>query len=583
MDARRQTGEPAEGVSLQLLIDSFVAITSERDVEAILERAVDLARLSTQARYGAAVSLEEGRIAVFVHAGLTKAQFEAMPHLPEGHGMLGAVLQEKAPIRLEHMQADQRSVGFPLGHVPMAAFLGVPIMFEDELRGALYLTKSPGQGTFGEQDEIFMLSLANQTAVAMETARLLDELRGKTAVVQLMQDIAVAANQAHSIDEAFQGALARICAYTGWPIGHAYVRAADGSDRLDSTAIWHLDDPDRLRRFVEATEAMPMPRGVGLPGRVLSSRRPAWIVDVTADANFPRAEAARACGLGGAFAFPVLVGTEIVAVLEFFIRGKSQPDEAILDIVWHVGTQLGRVVERARVEEETRRLDTSRSEFIANAAHELRTPLTTIAGFVDILTSRRSELEQTTFDEVLDALGRQADRARLLITSLLDLSQIEQGRLSVELKPIPIAGAVRRAVEAAPPGDGVEVVTDVPADLIALADLPRLDQILINMLSNAYRYGGGTIRIEGKRSGAEAVVSVSDEGPGVPRDLVPHLFEPFRRGSNVARIQGSGLGLAICRRLAEAFGGGISYEALSPRGARFSVRLRRPSAGSVGD
>src|SRR5439155_10207589 len=96
---------PATGhegtTSLQLLLDSFVAITSELNAAAILERAVDLARLLTSARYGAAVALDNGEIAEFVHAGLTNAQFNAMPHLPLGKGMLGAVLQQKTPIRLD--------------------------------------------------------------------------------------------------------------------------------------------------------------------------------------------------------------------------------------------------------------------------------------------------------------------------------------------------------------------------------------------------------------------------------------------------------------------------------------------------
>src|SRR5687768_7773700 len=111
--------------NLQLLLDSFVAIASERDVEAVLEQAVDLARLSTQSKYGAAVALADGGISVFVHKGMTTAQVAALPHYPEGHGMLGAVLEDKAPIRLDVLQDEVRSVGFPLGHVPMHAFLGV--------------------------------------------------------------------------------------------------------------------------------------------------------------------------------------------------------------------------------------------------------------------------------------------------------------------------------------------------------------------------------------------------------------------------------------------------------------------------
>lgn len=164
-----------DATSLQLLLDSFVAIASEQHEESILEQAVDLARLSTRARYGAAALVEDGRLTVFVHRGLTRAQVEALPHEPEGRGMLAAVLEDKAPIRKDRLQDDARSVGFPLRHVPMAAFLGVPIMFETELLGALYLTKPPGEGLFGEQQELFMQALANQVGVALEAGRLLRE------------------------------------------------------------------------------------------------------------------------------------------------------------------------------------------------------------------------------------------------------------------------------------------------------------------------------------------------------------------------------------------------------------------------
>ena len=161
--------------SLQLLLDSFVAIASERDPESILEQAVDLARLQTRARFGAGALLDGGGIGTFVYRGLTRAQVDALPHFPEGLGMLGAVLQDKAPIRMDRLQDDERSVGFPLQHVPMAAFLGVPVMFESELLGGLYLTKSPGEGTFAERDELFLQGLANQVGIALEASRLLQE------------------------------------------------------------------------------------------------------------------------------------------------------------------------------------------------------------------------------------------------------------------------------------------------------------------------------------------------------------------------------------------------------------------------
>src|SRR5437870_4301254 len=106
--------------------------------------------------------------------------------------------------------------------------------------------------------------------------------RAEPAAVGLLQRIAAVANEASSLHDAIQAALDEVCAHTGWPVGHAYLTVADGG--LTPTGIWHFSDPARFSTFRAITEAMPMPRGVGLPGRILVSGQPAWITDVTSDA-----------------------------------------------------------------------------------------------------------------------------------------------------------------------------------------------------------------------------------------------------------------------------------------------------------
>ena len=483
------------------------------------------------------------------------------------------MLQQKTPICLGVLQNDSRSVGFPLGHVPMTAFLGVPILQEANVVGALYLTKAPGQGTFSQQDEMFMLSLSNQTAVALETAKLIQRLNEKTAIVQLMQDVAVAANEAQTVEDALQASIDRVCTHTGWPVGHVYT--LEGALRLQPSTLWHMDDPERYEQFRLITEAMPLEIGAGLPGRVAESGKPAWVTDVKSDPNFPRARAAGDLGVVAGFAFPVLVGSNVVAVLEFFSPEPVVPDEALLDVMANIGTQLGRVVERSRIAAEMRRVDELKSEFIANAAHELRTPLTSMLGFADLIAARGGELERPVFDQVMDGLGRQADRIRALIENLLDLSQIQQGRLRVSLLPTALGDAVRRALETARAPDGKTILLELDEGARAIADLQRLDQVIVNLLANAYRYGGSTIGIAVSSSDDSCSVVVKDDGEGVPPDVAEHIFEPFARGWNSSGAPGSGLGLAICRRLVEAFGGSIDYEPAEPHGARFIVSLKR--------
>ena len=173
------------------------------------------------------------------------------------------------------------------------------------------------------------------------------ELHATSELVQLLQRAAVASNEANALDEAAAKVLADVCHYMGWPVGHLYV-AGDGE--MLPTGVWHFDDPERFHTLREVTERTPLPSGAGLPGRVLATGRPAWIVDVTQDDNFPRAKAVLDIGVKAAFGFPVLSGNEVAAVLEFFSNEPIERDEALIEAMANIGTQLGRVVERTTYE-----------------------------------------------------------------------------------------------------------------------------------------------------------------------------------------------------------------------------------------
>jgi PAS domain S-box-containing protein len=179
-------------------------------------------------------------------------------------------------------------------------------------------------------------------------------LRQKTAFVELLHSVAAAANESATLDEALQICIDRVCAHTDWPVGHVYLVADDSPEELVPTTLWHLADPEQFEVFRRITEAKRFPIGMGLPGRVLASRAPHWIMDVTADSNFPRATQAEEIGVRSAFAFPVLVGKDVAAVLEFFSPEAVEPDEQLLRVMAHVGAQLGRVIERKRAEEALR-------------------------------------------------------------------------------------------------------------------------------------------------------------------------------------------------------------------------------------
>jgi ammonium transporter len=168
-------------------------------------------------------------------------------------------------------------------------------------------------------------------------------LHTESAFIQLNKDIAVSANQSKSFEEAIRFSLERICKESGWPVGHMYFV---DEDTLIPSRIWYQSDPVRFEAFRKITEASTLKAGVGLPGRVLSSGRPAWIFDVTQDDNFPRAKLAKNIGVRAGFAFPILTGADVCGVMEFFFPEAVEPDEKLLEIMASIGTLLGRVAER---------------------------------------------------------------------------------------------------------------------------------------------------------------------------------------------------------------------------------------------
>lgn len=165
----------------------------------------------------------------------------------------------------------------------------------------------------------------------------------------LLRDVAIAANESDELDDVLKLALQLICEITGWPAGHALLRADDGI--LRSARIWQITDPathDDFAHFQQFAESQQFSVGIGLPGRVLADHDPKWIADLEADGNYPRRSPARIAGLISSFAFPLCSGNEIVGVLEFYSRVRQTPEAELLEVMTQVGIQLGRVFERQK-------------------------------------------------------------------------------------------------------------------------------------------------------------------------------------------------------------------------------------------
>jgi PAS domain S-box-containing protein len=172
--------------------------------------------------------------------------------------------------------------------------------------------------------------------------------------LELVRAVATSANAATTVEQAMQTCLDRVCALTQWPVGHLYLCSEPPHCELQSRPVWHVDDPVRFRRFQELTGFTTFSPGIGLPGRVLATGSPAWITDIASDPNFVRKQVANDLGIRAAFAFPILVGPEVVGVLEFFSLHAVEPQEQLLEVMADIGAILGRVVERKRADEALR-------------------------------------------------------------------------------------------------------------------------------------------------------------------------------------------------------------------------------------
>jgi two-component system sensor histidine kinase KdpD len=241
---------------------------------------------------------------------------------------------------------------------------------------------------------------------------------------------------------------------------------------------------------------------------------------------------------------------------------------------------LAQDVDRARIAAETERL---RSALLTSISHDLRTPLASILGSATSLKTYRAELDETAQRQLIDTIQEESERLNRFISDLLDMTRLESGTIQPRAEFVDMADIVGSALGRAAKlleGHGVEI--DLASDLPMLKLDPVLfEQVLFNLLDNAAKYAprGTTISIRGERAGGTVVLSVADEGEGVPEADLERIFDKFYRVRAGDRQRaGTGLGLAICRGFVEAMGGTIAATNRADRsGAAFLVTMPIPT------
>jgi PAS domain S-box-containing protein len=428
--------------------------------------------------------------------------------------------------------------------------------------------------------------------------------------------------------------LAAVCEALGWELG-AFWEPDTSAQRLQSVAVWHRGD-DRMDPFTEVCRAWSFQRGEGLPGRVWRDAHALWIADVLRDQNFPRLQTAAAVGLRAAFAFPIVVGTEVAGVMEFFAREVEEPDEALLRTMEVIGHDVGQYLRRRRVERErdqalaeameartlaeehaveleelqaelemtndelqqvnenllerTREAERERAlaqeanrakaEFLAAMSHELRTPLNAVIGYADLIHSGIPEPSPP-------GTLRQVERIRLasrhllsLIEEVLAFVRLEANREVVRSESFDacmVVEEVRAVVEPLAAAKGLMLRATAPKGPLPMRGDPgKVRQILISILDNAVKFTeAGFIDFDARTEEGYVSFHIRDTGPGIAPEHRERIFEPFWQAdqSSTRTAGGLGLGLAVAARLARAVSGEISVASEPGRGSVFTVRI----------
>jgi len=239
--------------------------------------------------------------------------------------------------------------------------------------------------------------------------------------------------------------------------------------------------------------------------------------------------------------------------------------------------------------EELAAANRAKEDFLATLSHELRTPLNAMLGWTRLL--RMGKLDEPAKSRALETIERNAHVQAQLIADILDVSRIVTGRLRLDLRPIELAPVVDAALDTLQPSaaaKGVDLSCTLARTGKVLGDPDRLQQVVWNLLSNAIKFtpAGGRVSVALTRSGAAALIAVTDTGEGIPPSLLPYVFDRFTQGdSSVTRMHGGlGLGLSIVRHIVELHGGQVSAQSEGEGcGATFSVKLPLRTIPLIGD
>ena len=333
-------------------------------------------------------------------------------------------------------------------------------------------------------------------------------------------------------------------------------------------------------------QLIEIPLGGGFSGRIASEQRSRTIIDPAESEMLD--PILREIGVISWLGVPLLAAEQSHGALlvgSHFQRNFGPKEERFLQIV---ADRAAMTIERARLidSEQQARIDAELADarlraqdaFLATAAHELRSPTATVKTAVQLLAKRlhaQGGEEQETMLPILEMADQQADRLTRLVDKLIESVRIDSGHLSMDIERTDAVALVQRAIKVTSASAGEERITlTAPQQLWVDIDPVRIEEVVINLLENAFKYSDDTIEVTiTEPSNGTWQLSVRDHGTGVPLEHRNHLFRRFYQGPNRKVERGLGLGLYICGEIVTAHNGSIQADFPDDGGSRFTVTL----------
>jgi len=571
-----ETSEPTAGQ--RQAVERFEAVTDTALAHLSLDELLHELLVRVQrilAADTAAILLLDGDVLVERAAtGLEEADTRDI-RIPVGAGFVGRVAAEKRPVVIE--QVDRAQLAHPvLCESGIRSLLGVPILFEGRVIGVLHVgTLHPRH--FRRDDAQLLQVVADRIGLGIEYARLYEEecaARARSDVEQRRTRFLanVSALLATTLDyEATLRNLARLAVpeLGDWCV----IDMLDEQAQMRRVAVAHVE-PAKESLAWELERRYPMrPDDAYSPARVAHTGRAELLPEVSeailaeAAHDVAHLDLLRQLGLASSMSVPLIARGRTLGSLTVAIsrpgRHYTREDLAFTE---EVAARAALAVDNARLYREAQETSRLKDEFLATLSHELRTPLTSVLAWMWML--RRGRLDGSAVERARDTMEKSMRSLLRIIDDLLDVSRAIRGQLRLDVRPIGLGPVIQAAVDAVRPAASAKDIrlrTTIDSDAgLVQGDPSRLQQVVWNLLNNAIKFApaGGRVHVRLERGDSAAIVTVSDSGPGIPPEFLPHAFERFRQAdASATRAQGGlGLGLDIVRHLIELHGGTVKVE-----------------------